>query len=241
MIIHKAKIITLTLCLFQTLAFSQNGFDQALSLYRSGKSSEALQAFKTLSSTDAQNDKIFFYLGNLYMQVSNVTQAEIHFQKALELNRNEAVYYYNVGAIQSYNGLDEVAQALYEQAIKLDPNYALPHEKLARLSYSEGKYSQTVRHLKQVLILEPAHPQRATIQALIQRLSQKPDLNSQAGNENNNQNQNNNNNSNNDSAETDSGKIPITLDLSDIGEQKELESPDEESIKDIDIELEILD
>jgi tetratricopeptide (TPR) repeat protein len=74
-------------------------------------------------------------LGKYYMEHDQVTNAFAYYGKAIELNPAQAVYYHNLAAAvylfraaaREYYHLDEAqvfdkAQALYQQAIKLDPD-----------------------------------------------------------------------------------------------------------------------
>jgi tetratricopeptide (TPR) repeat protein len=94
-----------------------------------------LKQWETARQLAPANPAAWNNLGKYYEEHDQVTNAFAYYGKAIELNPLQAVYYHNLaaavylfrGAARAYYHLDEAqvfdkAQALYRQAIKLDPD-----------------------------------------------------------------------------------------------------------------------
>jgi tetratricopeptide (TPR) repeat protein len=100
-----------------------------------GDEERAARAYEKSRQLDPKNPAAWNQLANYYGEHSPVTNAFAYYAKAIELNSNEPVYYQNLAttvylfrkdAMQFY-GLTEPqvfdkSLALYQQAMKLDPN-----------------------------------------------------------------------------------------------------------------------
>lgn len=101
--------------------------------------------------------QIFFRLGWLYQMSGNhLTQAVAAYTRAIALNPNNPVAYYNRGIAHAEQG--SLAQAIsdYTHAIDLDPKYiaAYYHRALAR--YEQGDLAGAIADYNSVLLLDPA-------------------------------------------------------------------------------------
>jgi tetratricopeptide (TPR) repeat protein len=75
-----------------------------------------------------------------------------------EMKDLEATACYNLGL--AYDDCDEhsVAKTQYERALSVDPAYAYPHSRLAKLAYDSGDLDTASRHSQAACDLEPSDP-----------------------------------------------------------------------------------
>ncbi|MGB9601775.1 MAG: hypothetical protein ACPMAG_03185 [Limisphaerales bacterium] len=113
-----------------------------------GKEEESRDQLEIAKQKDPKNPAIWNNLANYYGHNGPATNAFIHYQKAIELNPNESVYYRNY-ATTVYIYRDEAmeffklseeqvirkAMGLYKKAIELDPENFLIASDLAQTYY----------------------------------------------------------------------------------------------------------
>ncbi len=100
-----------------------------------GEEENAAAQYEKSRQLDPKNPAVWNNLANYYGEFSPVTNAFVYYAKAIELNSNEPVYYQNFATTvylfrkdaREFYGLTEPqvfdkALALYQKAIKLDPN-----------------------------------------------------------------------------------------------------------------------
>lgn len=174
------------------------------------------------------NHKAYFYLGNIYVMQDNFPAADKNYQKAIDLNTS-ASYYYNYGMLKFLKKMPDLAEPLFLKALELDPKKYIACDRLATIYINQFHYEKAITSLSNVLKIFPAHPDRPTILAIIARLAantgfarqKRAELASGAGGQN--------------------GKFQFDIDLDKIGRESAIESKSEEPIKDVDIELDIIE
>lgn len=93
----------------------------------------------------------------LYDELGNIEQASHYFNRALELDPNNARAYYGQGMIYENEGKIDEAISYYKEAIALDPNYVAAHFFLACLYDDIAEVYLAIYHYEQVLALDPTH------------------------------------------------------------------------------------
>ena len=95
---------------------------EGLRLILLGKKDDAINLFKESISLACNYPDPFFHLANIYIQSNQYSLAEKYYLLALEINPNNADYYYNL-AITKYNTKrPDEALNLYKKCLELDPN-----------------------------------------------------------------------------------------------------------------------
>ena len=72
-------------------------------------------------------------IGECYLRMKDVKDAEVYYQEALSFDNTDAVTYNALGIIEIYKGNKEGASKLFEQSLRLNPNYKDAIENLKRL------------------------------------------------------------------------------------------------------------
>jgi tetratricopeptide (TPR) repeat protein len=221
------------ICTFHTVFCSETGkkdpvFTKGEILYSKYKYSIASEFLQKAVQNDPMNHTAYFYLGNIGTIKSNFSDAEKNYQKAIELH-SSASYYHNYGQLKIYQGFPDIAKSLFSKAISLEVSKNKSRIMLAQIHIHEYEYQKAADELTQALTIEPNHPDRITIQKLIDKLRGNIDFARKKREEKFS------------SGTPTNQPFNINVDLSDIGEKKELESKDEKSLSDIDIDLEIIE
>ena len=87
----KAVLYIITL-LFGIGVFAQNEaiFEEANSLYNEGKYAEAIDKYSSILESDVHSAELYFNLGNSYYKLNNVAPSIYFYEKALQLEPNDA-------------------------------------------------------------------------------------------------------------------------------------------------------
>ncbi len=127
---------------------------------------EAIQEFQTVDNPKFQ--RIPFLIGNCYMAMGDLKQAETLFRRAIELDPKDPSYYASLGKMLRMEGpgrLDEAAEVL-QKAWDLDPHDAYTGLHLAYCREGKGDFAGAQALLEQVVReqpdLQPAHLALAT-------------------------------------------------------------------------------
>lgn len=104
--------------------FYQQFYTEAVSSLKSGKTEEALELLKQVSTDAPDKPYIFTNLGLAYFKLKQLDNAEQAFQEAVKRNDNDAVAHNHLGVLQRQKGAFEEARKHYQRAINIDSNYA---------------------------------------------------------------------------------------------------------------------
>jgi len=134
-----------------------------LAYYLCYRYQDAIREFQTIAHQDPNFNRIPFLIGNCYMALGNLRQAETFFCQAIALKPDEASYYVSLGKMLRMEGperLDDAIAAL-NRARELNPHDAYVGLHLAYCEESRGQYTQAQALLEQVVQeqpgLQPAH------------------------------------------------------------------------------------
>jgi Flp pilus assembly protein TadD len=89
-------------------------------------------------ANDEVKDKVkseteYMDVGKFYFLNNNYDEAVAEFRKALEINKDNAEAYYNLGLIAESNNNQEEAKKMYSKALSIKPDYRIAREKLNKL------------------------------------------------------------------------------------------------------------
>ncbi len=82
-------------------------------------------------------------------------EAQMDFEKAVEIYPKYSVAWFDLGRLQEENGHFDDARKDYEQAIAAEPKYIQPVERLSWLALRESKWQELVARTDQWLRLDP--------------------------------------------------------------------------------------
>lgn len=92
------------------------------SYFISGKSEKAIEQFKQLIQMD-RSARSYAFLGVTYRDLGRFDEAKQNFQHGLKLDPHNAACMYNLGFIAERQGDSATAQSLFEQTLRLNPDF----------------------------------------------------------------------------------------------------------------------
>lgn len=122
-----------------------------------------LRSIHANANTNATNDmltlyELHYHLGSVYSELQDLDKAEQHYQAAIQ---QPIPVQLKLGAI---NNLGNVlkdrqnlsgAKSLYEQALQIDPNFAIAHYNLGMTLKAMGQLGEAVVHYQNAIALKP--------------------------------------------------------------------------------------
>lgn len=118
-------------------------------------------------TSNSQNPEILNFLGLFDLENMNFVEAIKHFSRAIELDKQNSKYYYNLGNAYFYNGWIKEAQRAYSQAIYLSPDNADYRYSLAYLYYENKEYQKASNEVEAILGINPEHSGTLVLKALL--------------------------------------------------------------------------
>lgn len=89
-------ILSLLCMIFGVMAVEPQRTQEAETLYREGKYSEAADIYKQILSEGMESSQLYYNLGNCYYKAGENTQAVISYERALLLNPSDGMARYNL-------------------------------------------------------------------------------------------------------------------------------------------------
>jgi tetratricopeptide (TPR) repeat protein len=117
---------------------SESFLNQADELYKSGKLTQAIEAYKQAISADPNNGATYISLARLQVFAGQYPEAVTNAQNALLKNPNNPLAHAVLGWAISYTGDYLAAEAQVKNALELDANNALAHAFYAEILISNG-------------------------------------------------------------------------------------------------------
>ncbi len=126
-------------------------------LLNSGKFEEAIAVTEDGISRDCGSLSLSFYINQVVAYINNedLDKGLLAVEKGLDDYPRNFQLWYNKGLLLEKADKIPQAVAAYQQAIYLNPSYALPHLRLGNISYSKGLMAQAMMALNMYLILNP--------------------------------------------------------------------------------------
>lgn len=127
---------------------------------------EAKEIFSKIGK-NSQNPEVLNYKGLFELENMDFIEAIKDFSKAINLDKSNSRYYYNLGNAYFYNGWMEEAQKAYRNALLINPENLDYRYSLAYLYYSEKEYLKAEKETKAILEVMPLHSQARVLKALL--------------------------------------------------------------------------
>lgn len=106
--------------------------NNAFSLHQAGKLEESENIYRYLLKKQPSDFVLLHMLGVLRSQAGDLTEAEDLIQKAISVNRLTPEAYYNLGTVYAAQRRATSARACYLYALRLNKNYDIARQQLAR-------------------------------------------------------------------------------------------------------------
>ena len=117
---------------------------------------QAVAAARALGEAKPNYARVHNRMGTELLKTGKLTEAAAQFKQALEADPTYAGAYNNLGITYERLG-NEQAQAQFERAIQLMPDFTHAHFNLARILIKEGRGPQAVSELRQTIRIDPNH------------------------------------------------------------------------------------
>jgi len=123
-----------------------------------GQNESALTVLNDAASVDPTNDRIYYNLGLLQFEMSNVPSAVENFKKALKLNSRMPGLYYNYGLLLQQQGKLKEAEEILLKGIHIEPGSISLNYALAVFYVQQGKPAAAMPYARNLRQLDPSNP-----------------------------------------------------------------------------------
>ena len=137
------------------MTLSQQRYDDALTLHRSGRLDEADAAYRALLAEDPANAGVLHLLGVVAGQCGRYESAVQWIEEALRHAPQVAAAHANLGNAQHALARYDDARASYQQALQLQPGHRAALLGHGKACWSLGWLSAALESFDAVLVLEP--------------------------------------------------------------------------------------
>jgi protein O-mannosyl-transferase len=96
-----------------------------------------------------------YNLGNAFRLEDRMDEAFLHYQKAFEINPDNAEFHNNLGIVLLQNGRVKEAITQYREALQIDPNFAEAHYNLGNIFLKKGRVDEAITQFRQALQIKP--------------------------------------------------------------------------------------
>jgi tetratricopeptide (TPR) repeat protein len=117
------------------------------SYFMSGKAEKAIDEFKTLIALDP-SARSYAFMGLSYRHLGRFEEATKYFNEGLKLDPHNASCLYNLGFIEERQGNSARADALFQQALRSNPDFSDALLELANLRVKDKKYVEAAELLR---------------------------------------------------------------------------------------------
>jgi tetratricopeptide (TPR) repeat protein len=124
-----------------------------------GKNAEALKTLQEAAVVDPQNERIFYNLGLLYYEMSEIPSAMESFQKAVRLGSENTGLYYNYGLLLQQQGNLKEAEKVLLKGYSLNPQAINVNYALAYLYANQNQPQKARVHAEVLRKLDPNNPE----------------------------------------------------------------------------------
>lgn len=122
--------------------------------------------------------ELHYHLGSVYSEV-DIEKAAQHYQVAIQqpiLPKLKLGAVNNLGSLLKGSGDLQNAQILYQQALKIDPNFAIAHCNLGATLKAMGQFTSAIEHYKSAIALNPNYAEAyQNLGVVLLKLGQVPE------------------------------------------------------------------
>jgi tetratricopeptide (TPR) repeat protein len=122
----KSIFYTLVFCFsFNSVAQKNTLFEQGNALYNEGKYAEAIERYKTILTSKKHSAEVYYNLANAHYKLNNVAPSIYYFEKALQLNPEDAEIINNIAFARNMtiDAIDTVPEVGFSRFIKKTINW----------------------------------------------------------------------------------------------------------------------
>lgn len=192
----------------------------------------AIEFLKQAVKEDKTNGVAYFYLGNIYFVQKQYDLADIYYEKALILLPSTPEVLLNYASLKYTQKAFNESASLYNKAKQLYPHLHQAYEKIAMIHYRQLRFNKAANAFELLLGKFPDRSDKKNIEKWIAKLREKS-LEAEKIR----------NNLLAEGEEIDALVLSdiFSVDLKNIAKEKEFESKNAETIKEFDVDLDILE
>lgn len=165
------RVLALIALVFAAAApFSRGAsfLEQGESALRDNQPDRAKALLEAALNQTPNDEKVFLYLGVAEIQLGQLAKAADTFKQGLSVASGlQDVFYYNIGNVYFMQNQNTLAEGMYSQAIKTNPNLAEAYLNRANARMKLENYDGAASDYTVYLSLEPNAPQRPEIEKLL--------------------------------------------------------------------------
>lgn len=127
-----------------------------------GKTEEAIAEFTKTLEINPEIRRVHLLLGLYYLDQNRYDEAKTEFEKEVEIDPQQFVAYHGLGRIYAQAKNLKEAEKYFLKTLEFNVDYVLARQDVIVLYFSQGKHSQAIAQLKELLKTqrpEAMHPQ----------------------------------------------------------------------------------
>ena len=106
---------------------------------------------------ESKDAKTNYLLGMTHIQTGDFNQAILYFNKAIELDPTEPVFYSNRGAAYAAKGRNDQAISNWTKALEINPKFSSAYYNRGRTFCAMKQYDKAIHDLDKALEIDPRH------------------------------------------------------------------------------------
>ncbi len=147
--------------------------EQGIDALRANDAAGAKSALLGALNQNPQDERVYLYLGVADMQLGDYSGALDVFKQGLTISqRYTSVFCFDIGNIYFMQGQNTLAEGMYSEAIRKDPNFADAYLNRANARMRLNSYDGAAADYTTYLGLAPSSPQRDNIEKILALLTQ---------------------------------------------------------------------
>ena len=128
-----------------------------VTLYHQGKFDEILKQENELINLYPDSVDLYNIFGSTNLALNQFKNAIGNFKKAIKINPNLPIIFYNLGLSFHYDKNFESALSSYEKAIKLNPDHADTYCNMGMSFNEKGDFKRAIKSYRKTLEINPDH------------------------------------------------------------------------------------
>lgn len=132
-----------------------------------GKQGEALKVLQTAARISPDNDRVFFNLALLHIEMKDTAAAMTSFDKAVRLKSQNPRLYYNYGLLLHQKKQPTKAVEVLQKGVALNPRDEDLNYSLAYVYLQEGQKAQARKYLQILQNINPGNPRYQSMLQMI--------------------------------------------------------------------------
>ena len=131
--------------------------ETAIHFHQRNELAQASRVYRDILKRDPDHPDALQYLAAICIQVGDLGEAEVLYERAMQAKDCSCVVYANYGSVLHQSGRYDEAIANYEKALAINPDYADALYNLGNSLFASGRFDAAIPRYERALALDPAH------------------------------------------------------------------------------------